>query len=287
MFRRPSPNMASSNGCGLWKRRPSKWSDVGPRQPVLVGGPQAPRRARHPLRGPADDRRRADQPQSLRSHGPGDAPTPGRGVPSAHRHGARQLRVPPSPRSPGRAGHRLVAVGRPRARRAAHGSTGAALVGAVDQRQVAHALARIRDRERVGARLLRRRHGIRRVSRADPRSLRSPASRHAADQPVAATSRDGAAAHVGGRCGARVRAAERLYGDRHALRHLPPGRGRRGGPGGLARARGEAGVAVHAALLGALQWRGAGRAATVDAGGRSVPRARADDDASSVGDAAG
>jgi len=84
---------------------------VGSCEPGELGGAEAPRGARHPLRGSADDRRRADQPQPLRSHGPRDAPAAGRGVSSAHRHGARQLGLPQAPRSSGRAGHRRTTNG--------------------------------------------------------------------------------------------------------------------------------------------------------------------------------
>ena len=72
------------------------------REPALVCGPQARQPARHRLRRPAHDRRRARHPQPLRPHGRGDDRAAVAALPPAHRHAARQRRHPEA----GRAGAR-------------------------------------------------------------------------------------------------------------------------------------------------------------------------------------
>lgn len=199
---------------------------VEARQPRLLGRAEAASAAGNPLRGPAADRSRRDQPQSLRPHGPADAAAPRRAVSSAGHRRSRQRAVSRRPRRPRGRGDRLVAVASGRARAAIVRGTGPALVGARAHRQVADTVAWLRHRRAVRHRLFRRRHRLRRVLPAHRRALPAHSPRHPPDRPGPATQRDGPAPRLRRRGGAHRAAPRRGDVDGRALRHLPAG-GRR------------------------------------------------------------
>ena len=185
------------------------------RQPLLLRRTQARESARHRLRRPAEDRRRARDAQPLRPHGRRHDRPAVAALPPAHRHAARQ-RYDPEGRGAGSRRRRrgLGCDGRSRRRPHRARRADAALVGARHRRSQARAVGELR---RAGGRqedLLRRRQRLRRR-----RHLRARAR-------APSRSRAGAAADR------RLRAA--LV---HAQHPHEPGRGRAGAASCAARRR--------------------------------------------------